>query len=854
MRRLNDGTVYTNEKCVACNRCVSSCPVLGANVFTTRNGISRMMVAAEQCIHCGRCVSVCLHDAREYQDDLPDFLASLANGERISLLVAPSLFQAYGDEGMQMLGFLQSLGVGAVYDNCFGAEISFWAHVKYLEAHGDDPKGAFIGQYCYAFKNLIEQYDPEVMDRLIPVHSPSICSAIYIRKYLKDATTLAFLSPCIAETDEIHDKSTMGVIKYHITFKHLFAYFADRDLSSYRAVIEPQGFGFGQLLQFAGGSRELIGLMFPRHKFSIGYSELNENFFARLKQMVRHPDMKPFYLEVKSCRDGCISGPAHAAEQMDLGESLRNFKKYRENGLLDRLEKHDCEENRRMLEGWFGELDRNDFTCSFTSRYQQTSRVPENTYDEIFTAMHKDTEQKRHLDCGSCGYSSCREMVRAIALGYNKMESCIHYLNDEIVLRYYRDELTGLPNKEGFVREAKEILRNTESKNYVLGMAAINQLNVINDLCGFEVGDRIIRHGAQIVKDFVGLTGTVGRYSGSKYLLLFELDETHEKKLEHIRTYDFSSMGIAFPVSYKAGLCRVQDAHDTVEHLINLAMLTMDKIPDSMESAILIYDGILKERLERESQVTTEMFRALENNEFVAYYQPQYNHRSGEMVGAEMLCRWRKADGTLITPDLFIPVFEKNGFIYTLDQYMWEHAFMTIRKWLDAKIRPVPIAVNISRLSVVQNDFVQMIERLKLKYEIPPKYLHFEITESAYTEAQEEVIRGVNSIRAMGFQIAMDDFGRGYSSLNALKDVPIDILKLDLGFLRGGNAECGDSIIENVIRMVRSLRLEMIAEGVETQAQADTLLRQGCEVVQGFYYARPIPQAEFEERLAARKP
>ena len=106
MRRLNDGTVYTNEKCVACNRCVSSCPVLGANVFTTRNGISRMMVAAEQCIHCGRCVSVCLHDAREYQDDLPDFLASLANGERISLLVAPSLFQAYGDEGMQMLGFL----------------------------------------------------------------------------------------------------------------------------------------------------------------------------------------------------------------------------------------------------------------------------------------------------------------------------------------------------------------------------------------------------------------------------------------------------------------------------------------------------------------------------------------------------------------------------------------------------------------------------------------------------------------------------------------------------------------------------------------------------------------------------
>ena len=243
------------------------------------------------------------------------------------------------------------------------------------------------------------------------------------------------------------------------------------------------------------------------------------------------------------------------------------------------------------------------------------------------------------------------------------------------------------------------------------------------------------------------------------------------------------------------------------------------------------------------------MKSALANDEFVLYLQPQYDSTK-RLIGAEALSRWIRDDGKMISPGIFIPIFEKNGFIKEMDYHVWENGFKLIRTWMDSDSLPVPISVNISRVSLADDEIINKIKSLQEKYKIDPSLMHFEITESAYMENQDELIQRVGKIREMGFLIAMDDFGSGYSSLNTLKDVPLDILKLDMGFLRGNDsAGKGHSIIEHIINMAHDLDLTTIAEGVETIEQANFLNSLGCDVIQGYLYAKPMPISNYEELL-----
>lgn len=844
VKKLNLGSVYTNENCVACNRCISACSIIGANIFVIKDGKAMMTVNGDKCIHCGRCVKECNHNARKYHDDSERFINDLKAGEKIGILISPTFFYLYGDKAGKILGYLKSIGAENIYDVGYGAEISVWAHLDYLLKHEEDENRAFIGQSCSSINNYLEHYNPKILNYLIPVHSPLACTAIYVRKYLKDTTKLAYIGPCISKKDELLGIKT-GV-EYNITFDRLMSQLKDIDYAGQEYESTSNSMGFGRLLSLAGGFKEIMQLYFPRHETifaTAGIEETISGFFSGIDTL------RPKFIELTGCHGGCIMGPGIPKTGVDYEKVFSYIMGLRQESLIDDECQNGYLENRKELNDHFKELNPDDFACRYVSKYQQSFKVSDNTYDEIFKAMHKDNEVKKNINCGSCGYTTCKEMARAIAYGYNKMENCIHYVNDELRYRYYIDDLTKLYNKNGFINACEKVLKDNPDKTYVLALASINQMNVINDLCGFEVGDKVIAYGAEVAKQFVGEGGVAARYAGAKYLLLFEFDYEHKVALGSTKTHDLSSFGIAFPVSYKAGLYLIKDRSEPLDHMINYAILTNDKITPGVESAILVYDGDLKEKLVREAHVASEMYRALENHEFVAYFQPQYDHLSGNMVGAEVLCRWIKPDGTMVSPGIFIPIFEKNGFIYNLDKYMWETAFRTIRKWLDDDIEPVPISVNISRVSIIRSDFVAVIEDLRMRYMIPPEYLHFEVTESAYSDSQSMIINRTNMIRAMGFKVAMDDFGSGYSSLNTLKDVPIDILKLDMGFLRGANVERGERILEGVIRMVENLNLDMVSEGVETREQADFLTALGCNIIQGYYYARPMPQDEYEKRL-----
>ena len=258
----------------------------------------------------------------------------------------------------------------------------------------------------------------------------------------------------------------------------------------------------------------------------------------------------------------------------------------------------------------------------------------------------------------------------------------------------------------------------------------------------------------------------------------------------------------------------------------------------------------MRQQVLKEQKIINAMERAIENKEFAIYLQPKYNLQDESIIGAEALVRWNSRDNGFISPGDFIPVFENNGFVYDVDKFIWEETCRYLRKWLDEGRYVRPVSVNVSRIDLYEPKLVSHLVGLRSKYRLPPKYLELEITESAYTEDPEQIISMTKQLSDAGFTILMDDLGSGYSSLNMLKDIQIDVLKLDMGFLKSSDHSAkGGNILSAIMQMAHGLKMQTIAEGVETREQVEFLKKIGCQCVQGFYFARPMTAAEFEKLL-----
>jgi EAL domain-containing protein (putative c-di-GMP-specific phosphodiesterase class I) len=255
--------------------------------------------------------------------------------------------------------------------------------------------------------------------------------------------------------------------------------------------------------------------------------------------------------------------------------------------------------------------------------------------------------------------------------------------------------------------------------------------------------------------------------------------------------------------------------------------------------------------LEEELRLMPEVVRGIEEKEFVFYVQPKFSLSKQRVVGAEALVRWKHKKRGMIPPGQFIPVLEKNGYISKLDAYLWEQVAIQLREWIDKGYEPVPISVNVSRLDFYAMDVPEFFGNLVKKYRLDPKYIEIEITENSYVEDAEVIKRAENDFKHNGFSVLIDDFGSGYSSLNMLKDIHADILKLDMKFLdlNEQNLAKGEEIIKSVFDLSHSLRMPVIAEGVETGDQVSMLGQMGCDLIQGYYFYRPLPVGEFEELM-----
>lgn len=432
-----EALVYTNDNCVGCNKCISACPVLTANRAVEKGGKNRIEVDGSQCISCGACFDVCAHDARSYHDDTERFFEDLKKGEKISLLVAPAFLANYPKEYASVLGGLKQLGVNRIISISFGADITTWGYVKYITEHN------FLGgisQPCPAVVGYIEKYLPELLPRLMPVHSPMMCGAIYVKKYMKVTDKLAFISPCIAKKNEIDDPDCGGYVSYNVTFDHLMKYVRAHGISGPAATDEME-YGLGSIYPMPGGLKENVYWFCGEDIFirQIEGEKHAYKFLSDYKRRVLGNKELPFMVDALNCSKGCIYGPGVESEKSKSDDTLYELQRIREaSKKSDR--RHAFSKNltpkQRLakLNRQFAKLDINDFIRHYTDKSSvvMARKTSPAELEAIFTSMDKRTEAERNINCSACGYDTCKKMATAIHNGCNNIYNCIQFVKGEV--------------------------------------------------------------------------------------------------------------------------------------------------------------------------------------------------------------------------------------------------------------------------------------------------------------------------------------------------------------------------------------------------------------------------------------
>lgn len=424
---------------------------------------------------------------------------------------------------------------------------------------------------------------------------------------------------------------------------------------------------------------------------------------------------------------------------------------------------------------------------------------------------------------------------------------------DELRTAAYFDPLTGLFNRHAFMRNARRVINENPLTEFALMNLNIGSFKVVNDLFGRDVGDKVLMAIADALRELFTGKGVFARFFADKFIVLTPYSEraVHPQTvLETVQRTLKASGLISHEMQYYIGVYNVTDRDMPVENMADRASIACRSINGSFREHIAYYDEKMRQRMLDEQEICDESHRALQNGEFIVYYQPIYGIKAKRFTSAEALVRWNHPIKGVISPGKFVPVFEKNGFIAELDLYVLEQVCKYMKRRREAGLPDFPISVNISRMSLYNPNLFETISDITDRYNIDPKFFRIEITESAYNDNPALLLETIDKLREKCYPVLMDDFGSGYSSLNTLKDIPIDILKLDMKFMQGfeKNGKVG-TIVTSVARMAKWLNIPMLAEGVETKEQFDFLESVGCAYIQGFYFSRPVSEDEFSRLI-----
>lgn len=429
--------------------------------------------------------------------------------------------------------------------------------------------------------------------------------------------------------------------------------------------------------------------------------------------------------------------------------------------------------------------------------------------------------------------------------------------NAAIINKLEFDQLTNMYIKECFFDHVKTVLSENSDKKYVLICSNIENFKIVNEKYGSDIGDSLLRYIAHKHIEFSGGKEFCGRLSGDKFAILCEQgiapysqDDVANGILNEFKDSPVKNFSI------KYGLYYIDDITVPVSVMCDRAQLAISTIKHRYGVYFSKYNDSMRTTMVREHQIIDLMEQALSENQFSVFLQPKHNVKTTEIAGAEALVRWKHPDLGFISPGEFIPVFEKNGFIFKLDKYVLEEVCKILKKWIENNHTAIPISVNVSRIDFDVPNFSNLIQELADSYQIPHELLHFEVTESAYTDNPQQIISVVSALRSMQFKVEMDDFGSGYSSLNMLSELPIDILKLDMRFSQskdGTLTKNKKSILSFILSLSKWLGLPTVAEGVETEDEVEILKSMGCDYIQGYYFSKPMNLNDFEKYMSDHK-
>ena len=437
------------------------------------------------------------------------------------------------------------------------------------------------------------------------------------------------------------------------------------------------------------------------------------------------------------------------------------------------------------------------------------------------------------------------QTIRHRAAGLIKLRETAAMVN-----QFKTDRLTGLYTKEYFYRKVRKRLDEYPEREFSLLCCNIENFRLYNDTFGREAGDRLLKEAARIFRKRVSEDSICCRYTADRFICLTDKETEIKGRERFIRSRRISRSELTSNLPVKLGVYEIKDRSVPVEMMCDRAIWVVDTIKGKYGQYVAVYDDKIRDIVLHEQAITDAMEAALDENQFTVYFQPKHILNNDGMVGAEALVRWIHPKWGFMSPCEFIPLFEKNGFIRRLDEYVWERVCEKLSEWKRKGYLLVPVSVNVSRADIYQVNLVEYFCRLVEKYDIDPSYLHLEITESAYTENPEQIINTVEELRNKGFIIEMDDFGSGYSSLNMLSQMSLDILKLDMKFIRYEMSKPMElSLLNDVINMAHRLHLKVVAEGVETAEQKDRLKSMNCDYAQGYFYAKPTLSQDFEKLL-----
>ncbi len=429
--------------------------------------------------------------------------------------------------------------------------------------------------------------------------------------------------------------------------------------------------------------------------------------------------------------------------------------------------------------------------------------------------------------------------------------------NEELTYMAYYDILTGLYNRNYFVRLLADFVRNAGEHNDIVAVmfVDIDDFRKLNDGLGIIVGDEIVQQFGQFLSGLQGENILVSHFNADIYCIAIynpvgnrSVDHIYKRIHERIKEPFLLSTGQEITISVSVGVAEYPEAAKTTLELINCAEIVMFKVKGKGKAAIKYFDAPILNEFLQNVNIENKLKEAVFNQNFMMNFQPQYYADTQKLRGMEALIRWRDNDGKMISPGVFIPIAEKNGTIVPIGTWVVEESIKTFVTWKKQYDCNVILSLNISPIQYMRDEFVDSIIGIIQKYNVDPKELELEITESVLIENFKDVIEKLQILRSYGIRISLDDFGTGYSSLSYIKGLPIDTLKIDKSFIDTIITDENTKIItESIIYMVKKLGLETIAEGVETQDQLRYLQDIGCDCIQGFLLGRPMPKEEMEK-------